>query len=185
VNGGFSTRVLAVGLIGAALAFSACGERSSGRGTNSETTEVGSPARKTYSQALYAVDVPAAWVRKTDDEPTQDHLESIWRNPTKSASILIEAEVPPLGGPVAAAKSVRRRVSKSPGYRQLGFEPISLGGRPAARWIFDASGDRQAAYFVDECEVRITVRGSTSPADFDSLAETFRQVASSVSVRCA
>lgn len=178
MNGGFSARNLAIGLIGAALIFPGCGG-------SSNTSESDPPVRRTYSQALYSVEVPRRWVLKTNDEPTRGHLESIWRDPADPhTSILIEGVVPDLGSPMSRARSVRARASRASGYREIAFEPISLAGKPAARWVFAVPGHRRVDYFFSQCEVAVTVLGSSSPADFESLTKTFRQTASSVAVRC-
>jgi hypothetical protein len=143
------------------------------------------PAETEYAYALYSVEIPAKWEQLTRDEPTNGHLESIWRYPGKPrASVLIEAKVPVLESPIQAARAVRANISRIPGYRQVSFGPISLDGQPAARWVFEVEGDRRVYYFFNECEVAMTVRNATTPANFASQAETFHDIASSVAVRC-
>ncbi|HSR94254.1 MAG TPA: hypothetical protein VLK56_05260 [Solirubrobacterales bacterium] len=177
--------IFATGLIGVALIFSACGSDSSNTTGGSSDPEANSNStQRRYSQTLYSVEMPASWKLTLSDEETGIYLESIWQNPENSASILVEAQVPSPKSPIPGAESVRRHVSKSPGYRELAFGPISLDGRPAARWLFEASGKRQVAYFLSQCEIGITVRGSASLADFGSEAKTFRGAGSSVAPRC-
>ncbi|MGH3429465.1 MAG: hypothetical protein ACRDQZ_18175, partial [Mycobacteriales bacterium] len=204
--------ILAAGLIGAALVLSGGKEntsrtvvstraepslpqtaeasRLSREGSNpvgSETPEASaSSAQSTYSQSLYVVEIPAEWVQETSDEPSGSYVESVWRDPADSnTAILIDAETPaPRVPPLSSAESVRAQTSQSSGYRELAFEPTTLAGLPAARWVFEVSGDRRVDYFVNRCNVGIAVLGSTSPATFGALAETFHEAASSVTVPC-
>jgi hypothetical protein len=144
-----------------------------------------SPA-STYSQALYTVAVPSDWVQEESDEPNGSYVESVWRNPAEpNTAILIDSESPaPSVSPLASAEAVRAQTSQSSGYRELAFEPTSLAGLPAARWVFDVSGDRRVDYFVNQCDVGIAVLGSTTPAIFGSMAPIFHEAASSVTVPC-
>jgi predicted Ser/Thr protein kinase len=204
--------VLAAGLIGAALIF-AGGKDSATRTIVSQSAQSGEPppdreaptdqgesvsgeaesaaasassSRSTYSQALYSVEIPSEWVQETDDEPSGSYVESVWRNPSEpNTSITVDAETPaPSVPPIVSAESVRAQTSQSSGYRELSFEPTSLNGLPAARWIFEVPEDRRVDYFVNQCNVGIAILGSTTPAIFGSLAPIFHEAASSVTVPC-
>jgi protein kinase-like protein len=138
-----------------------------------------------YAQTFYSVGIPSGWTQEENDEPINDYLESTWHDPAESATILIDAQTPGgTGSPVADAESVRAQTESSSGYREHTLEPTVLNGVPAARWVFDVSGDRRVDYFVEICGVGIAMLGSTSPSAFGSLAPTFHQVASSIEVLC-
>ena len=202
--------VLAAGLIGGALVLSGGKENSSRTVVStsakaeasavedvepapdetsageSPVTEASSDATFGYSQALYSVEIPATWDQETSDEPSGSYVESIWRDPADpNTAVLFDAETPaPTVPPISSAESVRAQTSQSSGYRELALEPISLAGLPAARWVFEVPGDRRVDYFVNLCNVGIAVLGSTSPANFGSMASTFHEVASSIAVPC-
>jgi hypothetical protein len=145
-----------------------------------------SSASTTYSQSLYSVEIPSEWVQETSDEPNGRYVESVWRNPAEpNTAILIDAESPaPSVAPIVSAESVRAQTSQSSGYSELAFEPTTLAGLPAARWVFDVPGDRRVDYFTNICDAGIAVLGSTTPSIFGSLAPTFHEAASSVTVPC-
>jgi hypothetical protein len=81
-------------------------------------------------------------------------------------------------------EAVRSETSQTPGYEEISFGPISLGGLPAARWVFDVEGDRRVDYFFVNCEVGFAVLGSSAPTTFGAWASTFHRVASSVEPFC-
>jgi hypothetical protein len=149
-------------------------------------TASSSSAKTSYSQSLYTVEIPSGWAQETSDEPNGRYVESVWRNPAEpNTAILIDAESPaPSVPPIVSAESVRAQTSQSSGYGELAFEPTTLSGLPAARWVFDVSGDRRVDYFTNICDVGVAVLGSTTPAIFGSLAPTFHEAASSVTVPC-
>jgi Protein kinase domain len=161
---------------------------SNGAETNAGEASASS-ATDTYSQALYSVEIPAVWEQEKSDAPSEiggPYVESVWRNPAEpNSSITIDAETPaPAVPPLASAESVRAQTSQSSGYREIAFEPISLGGLPATRWVFEVPEDRRVDYFVNACDVGIAMLGSTTPSIFGSLAPTFHAAASSIVVPC-
>jgi hypothetical protein len=212
-----SSIVLAAGLIGAALVFSGGpddesaaavtstaesasapdgGDESEGPATESapagQSSVAGSAA---YSQAFYSVEIPAGWEQEASDEasgnPPGAYLESVWRDPGEpNTSITVDAQSPePSVPPLRSAETVRAETSQSDDYREIAFEPVSLAGLPAARWIFQVEGDdgvvdRRVDYFVNACGAGIAVLGSTSPAIFGALAPTFHRAAASVAAPC-
>jgi Protein kinase domain len=145
-----------------------------------------SSSQSTYSQSLYSVAIPAGWFQETSDKPSGSYMESVWRNPSEpNTSITVDAESPaPPVEPIASAEAVRAQTSQSAGYRELAFESTTLAGLPAARWVFDVSGDRRVDYFLNVCNVGIAMLGSTTPAIFGSLSPTFHEAASSIAVPC-
>jgi predicted Ser/Thr protein kinase len=161
----------------------------SGAGEEAADAEAGTSAAAAsstaYSQTFYTVEIPSGWAQEESDEPIYNYLESTWHDPADSATILIDAQTPGgSGSPVADAESVRAETENSSGYREHTLEPTVLNGIPAARWVFDVSGDRRVDYFVEICGIGIAMLGSTSPIAFGSLAPTFHQVASSIEVLC-
>ena len=152
-----------------------------------ETAEASSSAvNSAYSQYLYSVEIPASWGQEASDESNGSYFESAWRDPADSnTSVHVDAETPaPSVSPLSSAESVRAQTSQSSGYREIAFESTSLSGLPAARWVFEVSGDRRVDYFINLCNVGVAVLGSTSPSSFGGWAPTFHEVAASVSVPC-
>ncbi len=148
-----------------------------------------------YSQALYSIEIPADWAQEVSDEPSGNppgsYLESVWRDPVESnTSITVDAQTPaPATTPLGSAEAVRAETSQSDGYREFAFEPTYLAGSPAARWVFQVTGedgilDRRVDYFLNVCGAGVAMLGSTTPAIFGSLAPTFRQAATSIAASC-
>lgn len=212
-----SSIVLAAGLIGAALVFSGGRDDEPAAAVTSTAESVSAPAgggesegpatepapagqssvagSAAYSQAFYSVEIPAGWEQEASDEPSGNppgtYLESVWRDPVEpNTSITVDAQSPePSVPPMQSAETVRAATSQSDGYREIAFEPVSLAGLPAARWIFQVEGDdgivdRRVDYFVNACDAGIAVLGSTTPATFGSLAATFHKAAVSLAARC-
>jgi hypothetical protein len=198
--------VLAAGLVAAALVFAGGKSEQSRTIVNRSVETVGEtrpetsppnaaepeaessagPGTTAFSRALYNVWIPTGWRQEENDEQVSNYMESTWRDPSDpNTAILIDAQSHGgSGSPVADAESVRAQTSQSSGYREHTLEATELNGRPAARWVFDVSGDRRVDYFLEDCGVGIAVLGSTSPVAFGSLAATFDEVASSVEVPC-
>jgi predicted Ser/Thr protein kinase len=139
-----------------------------------------------FSQNLYSVEVPTGWIQEASDEPISTYYESVWRDPDEeNSSITVDAQVPAPEVPaIVSAEEVRSETSQSSGYRELGFDETFIAGVPAARWVFEVSGDRRVDYFLNACNVGLAVLGSTYPSSFDSLAPTFHHAAASVAVYC-
>lgn len=150
------------------------------------TDPVTTPARSRYMQALYTVEFPTEWKLTLDDEPTDRHLESIWRDPTKpGTAVLIYNEIRPLPiPPLVRAQLARAATEQPPRRRGESLAPVRLGDQPAARWIFDVGNDRRVVYFTDQCDVDVEVIASAPQGEFHLLARTFHEIASSVDVRC-
>jgi serine/threonine-protein kinase len=213
-----SSIVLAAGLIGAALVFSggrddepaaaipstaeSASAPAGGGESEGPATEEPAPAGTSsvagsaaYSQAFYSIEIPADWEQEVSDEPSGNppgaYLESVWRDPVEpNTSITVDAQTPaPATSALESAELVRAGTSQSDSYREIAFEPTSLAGLPAARWIFQIIGDdevvdRRVDYFVNACDTGIAVLGSATPATFGSLATTFHEAAVSVAARC-
>ena len=139
-----------------------------------------------FSQNLYSVEVPTGWVQESSDEPNSTYYESVWRNPAEeNTSILVDAQTPSPGvPPIVSAEEVRAQTSQSSGYRELAFESTTVAGSPAARWVFEVSGDRRVDYFVNSCTVGLAILGSTYPSSFGAMAPTFHHAANSIVTYC-
>lgn len=197
---------LAAGMIATALVVSGgsddpparvAGETTRGSGntggTGGAATSSSNPV--THTQDFYSIEIPAGWRQEASDEasgnPPGAYLESVWRDPGEpNTSITVDAQSPEPGAPpLRSAETVRAETSQSDDYREIAFEPVSLAGLPAARWIFQVEGDdgvvdRRVDYFVNACGAGIAVLGSTSPAIFGALAPTFHRAAASVAAPC-
>jgi hypothetical protein len=139
-----------------------------------------------YAQYLYDVSIPAEWEPDSSDESNGTYYESTWHPPgDDGTTILVDAQTPaPQASPLESAESVRAQTSQSSDYSEIAFEPTTLAGRPAARWVFQVHGDRRVDYFLNDCNVGIAVLGSTYPSAFGAYAPTFHRAASSISVPC-
>jgi hypothetical protein len=205
--------VFAAGLIAAALVLSSGGDQPAGRTvvnniekvaepSTAEATEAEAEASAVppseepelsetegftrFSQSLYSVEVPTGWVQESSDEPNSTYYESVWRDPgEENTSILVDAQTPAPGvPPIVSAEEVRAQTSQSSGYRELAFESTVVAGSPAARWVFEVSGDRRVDYFINSCTVGLAVLGSTYPSSFGAMAPTFHRAANSVVTNC-
>ncbi|MBK5219588.1 MAG: protein kinase [Thermoleophilia bacterium] len=140
----------------------------------------------TYDRNLYAVDIPEGWELDEDEVFNGTYYESTW-HPAGDAetTILIDSQTPAPPVPaITSAEEVRAQTSQTDGYVERSFESTVLAGLPAARWVFDAHGDRRVDYFVNSCDAGIAVLGSTSPVAFGALAGLFHEVATSVRTDC-
>jgi serine/threonine protein kinase len=140
----------------------------------------------TFSQSLYSIEVPTGWSQEESDEPISNYLESTWHDPAnRNTTLLVDAQTPaPSVDPIVSAEQVRAQTSQSSGFREVSLVPITLGGLPAARWVFEVSGDKRVDYFINECNVGAAVLGSTDPLNFGALSPTFHRAAASFLVYC-
>jgi hypothetical protein len=135
---------------------------------------------------LYSAEVPSEWTAETIESHPSTYYESHWRDPEdENTSVLIDSQIHDSDSTaIEDAEEVRNETSLSSGYRELAFEETALQGLPAARWVFEVEEDRRVDYFLVSCGIGFGILGSTSPADFGSLAPTFHAVANSVTGNC-
>jgi hypothetical protein len=165
----------------AAFALSGCGG-----GTPDPKTALVHPSAKPplYHQTRY--DVETNWVQETSDKRTGAYLESVWHDPASfSSKLLIDSRsAAGTAPPLAAAELARVQASRMPGYRELGFKKVKLGGHPAMRLSFFGGGEDWIEYFFEECGTSIVFRGSTSPIALAPFSRFYGAVASTLEVRC-
>ncbi len=135
---------------------------------------------------LYSAEVPIGWTAETIESHPSTYYESHWRDPEEeNTSVLIDSQIHySTSTAIEDAEEVRGETSGSTGYRELAFEETTLQGLPAARWVFEVEEDRRVDYFLISCGIGFGILGSTSPADFGSMAPTFHAVANSVTGNC-
>ncbi len=147
------------------------------------------PLKQVYTNNFF-LDVPKGWFRETNDEEnaTDDggiRVTNVWQDPSDpDTRVQVDVSEAP-GIPVLdSAEGVRAGTSQTPGYREIAFQEIFLGGRPTAEWIFDLPEDRRADYFFEDCGLGFAVLGIAPSSRFPSLEKTFRRVAGSASSYC-
>jgi hypothetical protein len=138
-----------------------------------------------YSALDYTLDRPAGWITIEDQRAAHSYLESKWRDPADSkTSVLIDSQPSPGLSAQLDAESVRAQTSSTPGYQEISFEPASIGGNDAWRWVFNVSGTERVDYFINACGHSFAILGTTTPQRFDQLAGAFQHIADSVQPNC-
>lgn len=137
---------------------------------------------------IYSVEPPAGWEQDPEVVEKPPYFPNEWRESKESDAAYVRAEGGVAVGeqdPVEAEEEVRRKTSKSPDYREIGFGAITLMGRSAVRWDYEVEGDRRVVYGFVECETGLGFVGSASPAAFASHENGFEAVADSLRANCA
>jgi len=137
------------------------------------------PESRRYSTRFYSAQVPN-WPLVEDKNQRAELVRSKWEKDGEKTSVLIDAVPGETQEPAEKAASIRAVVSQESSYRELGFDPVRLGGRDAYRWVFELEGDRRVDYFIGGCGGGYAVLGSTSPSRFRRYEATFRAVAASL-----
>jgi serine/threonine-protein kinase len=176
--------VVAVALIGLTLLTGADG---GGTGGGQEFSDRPEPAasgpRLVGSQTgVFRVSVPAGWQRSDEDRGRLQR--TVWRDPDDATtSVLVDAIPGVRSTPEGRARSVSGGGTSQQGYRQIALGPVTLAGRPGFEWQYQAGGRHKVDYFVNDCDDGFAVLGTTTPARFSSLSDTFRRVAESLQSR--
>jgi hypothetical protein len=85
---------------------------------------------------------------------------------------------------MANAALARIQSYKLPGYEERGMKWIRLAGKPAVRWAFHTAGERSGIdYFFEECGISFVVRGTMGNVAYESLSESFREMAATIKVK--
>jgi len=131
--------------------------------------------------------VPDGWNWKTKDKTVSSiRTMNVWEDPADPLiDIQVDNQAAAGVSPLDSALSVRDENSSSiDGYSEVDIGPMSLAGRPAARWTFDALEDGQTIRKIDifftSCDTDFAVVGAAPKADFAAYRKTFRAVAASI-----
>lgn len=141
-----------------------------------------------YTGVAYSIDVPMHWIHDEEDELSEEGFyTNRWRDPTDPDNTYVRSD----GGnparvsdPVAISEGLVEQVRQAEGYYEYSYGPEMLEGRETARWVYELEGDTRVDYFFVECGKGLAVVGSTSAERFESLAPTYRAIASSAKVYC-
>jgi serine/threonine protein kinase len=144
------------------------------------------PPLEAFNGNLYTAQVPVGWIPEAIEKEIAGRFESKWRNPGEaSTSLLIDSQLHRSNTTaIEDAESVRAQTSQSSDYREISFEPTTLQGLSAARWVFDVEGVRKVDYFVIDCGIGFGILGASPPTSFGGWAPTFHRIANSVTVYC-
>jgi len=98
-----------------------------------------------------------------DQEVNEEIVESQWQHPTEAdTTVLVDAVEGEAISAQAKAAQVRTAVAgETPGYEEVSFRAVSLGGREAVEWVFRESGRQKVDYFVNDCGVGYAILGSS------------------------
>lgn len=136
----------------------------------------GGPA--SYRAPTYAADYPAGWTIVSDYADKGAYTETKMQSPDGRAAVLIDRTPGDAQDPQLEAQGVESQTAKTPGYRRIAFEPATVGGRAAWKWVFDLPSGRRIDYFTNLAGGRFAVLGSGP--DFASAQKAAREVASSL-----
>jgi serine/threonine protein kinase len=114
----------------------------------------------TYRAPTYAADYPAGWTVVSDNADKGPYTETKLQSPDGSAAVLIDRTPGDPQDPQLEATDVERQTARTPGYRRIAFEPTTLGGRAAWKWVFELPSGRRVDYFTNLAGGRFAVLGS-------------------------
>ena len=155
---GLTAVIVAIALT--ALPLGGCGSDSSGADAK-EAPAVERPSANPPEFHQTEYDVETTWEQDVSDKRVGSYLESVWHDPAVAEYKMAIDSRPSEGTapPLAGAELARLQVSGLPGYRELGFKKIKVGGRPAIRWTYNLNDSHHFAYFFGECGVSIVLHG--------------------------
>src|SRR4051794_28005075 len=132
----------------------------------------------TYRAGTYTVDYPAGWTILERDVDKGAYTETKMQSPDGGAAVLIDRTPGAPLDPAVEAKGVEVDTAKTPGYRQLKFHAVTIGGRIVWGGGFDLPSGRRYDYFTNEGGGRFAVLGTGS--DSAAARKAARLVVSSI-----
>jgi serine/threonine-protein kinase len=132
----------------------------------------------TYRASTYRVDYPAGWTIVERDVDKGAYTETKMQSPDGGAALLIDRTPGPPLDPAVEAKGVEVDTAKTPGYRQVKFQPTTIRGRIVWEWVFDLPSGRRYDYFTNQGGGRFAVLGTGS--DSAAARKAARLVVSSI-----
>ncbi len=204
--------VIAVLILGAALAFVI--GKSSGQGTTTEVvkTEAGNnshttapttstespttasssatgsdaPSLTSYAGSNFSMMIPSGWVQDVHEKQLENEAESKWSNPGDSGEyVLLDVHAPIHESMHEGAEPVRDQLVRQPGYTQIYYGPGDLPQHPGSwMWIFEIEGAKRIDYFFETCSSTIGDIGSAAPSRFNELRGMYREIANSFRSEC-
>jgi hypothetical protein len=147
----------------------------------------GQPPRsyESYSAPGYTLERPSGWITVEDQTAKSGFVESKWQDPSDPLTSVLIDNLPSANSSAQAdAASVRAQTSSTAGYREISFEPTSIGGNDAWKWVFAVSGTGRVDYFMNVCGTSFAILGKAPPRRFNQLAGTFQHVVESVQPTC-
>lgn len=149
---------------------------------------IGMDANGRFQGEIYSVEPPSGWERDPEVIEESPYYPNLWRQAGGEGGAYVRVEggaVAEEEDPVRAEEGPRRQTSKSPDYREIGFGPITLRGRPAVRWDYEVEGDRRVVFGFVECGTGLAIVGSAAPSSFASHEKEFESVGDSLRANCA
>jgi hypothetical protein len=145
------------------------------------------PASSTFSYrgTTMSAEIPVGWRITEREVQKPGYLESKWTNPANTADYLL-IDMSPVTHltPAEDAAPVHTGTEQTRGYREITYGPGDLLGVGSWMWVFEVPTSERIDYFFERCTNTFGVLGSTTPARFDRLRTTFREVAQSVQPAC-
>jgi serine/threonine protein kinase len=131
-----------------------------------------------YTAPTYSADYPGTWPIVSDYIDKGAYTETKMQSPDGRAAVLIDRTPGSPLDPGAEAQSVEVQTARTPGYQQVSFGPVTLGGNPGWKWVFNLPSGRRVDYFTNVGGGRFAVLGSGP--DFSKAQATARGVAASL-----
>src|SRR4051812_48842437 len=132
----------------------------------------------TYRAGSYTADYPAGWTIVERDVDKGAYTETKMQSPDGGAALLIDRTPGAPLDPAVEAKGVEVDTAKTPGYRQLKFHAVTIGGRMGGGGVSALPGGRRYDYFTNEGGGRFAVLGTGS--DSAAARKAARLVVSSI-----
>jgi hypothetical protein len=142
--------------------------------------------QQNYHQAQYAAGVSSGWPQDSSDQRVGKYLESSWHDPVSTTIqyIIDSASAEEGASPMALAELARAQARELKDYRERGLQWSRLRGIPVVRWAYDAAGLSRIEFFFEECGIDIVARGSMAKPSFESFADFYRGMASTITAKC-
>ena len=142
--------------------------------------------QQNHHQKQYDAGVSSGWPQDSSDQRVGNYLESSWHDPagTKIKYIVDSVSAEEAAKPMVLAELARAQARELKDYRERGFEWVRLRGIPVLRWTYDAAGLGRIEFFFEECGIDIVARGSMAKVSFESFAEFYEGMASTITAKC-
>jgi hypothetical protein len=145
------------------------------------------PELREVEGSIYKAKVPVEWAQDYELEEKAPYYPMQFDGTGEAGEpyVRLEGQYPAeVSDPVMAEEGSRQTTSESPGYREVSFGPIVLGGREAVRWNYEVEGDRRVVYGFNECGGGMALVGSARPDHFAEFAPVFEEIADSLRFFC-
>jgi hypothetical protein len=168
------------------LAEEPAAEASATQATEPPAEEANEVEASLFEGSAYSIAVPSSWEHRIDDERSSEGFyTNKWFDPEEEETyIRSDGGNPYESGDLVEGTREFVEANEAAGYETIFYGADTLEGRPAARWVYLAEGDKRSDYFFTECGLGLAVVGSAPPERFPEMQQLFREVASSAHLYC-